>query len=52
MLLTLITWDVLARKGKMRALNGRLPQNDRLDRGICHRRMTLTLGIDLADMLK
>ena len=27
----------------MRALNGRLPQNDRLDRRISHRRMTITL---------
>ena len=27
------------------ALNGRLPQSDRLDRRICHRRMTLTLGM-------
>ena len=29
----------------MRALNGRLPQNDRLDRRISHRRMTIALGM-------
>ena len=32
-------------KKKMRALNGRLPQNDRLDRRISHRRMTIALGM-------
>ena len=47
-LLTLITWDVLARKGKIKenaAFNGRLPQYDRLDRRISH---GLTITLEMA----